>query len=502
MARGLQPAMRFGLAAILLAACTDNTVILTPVIDIPANDTAQALQLDTVTLSVAHAGAEADVTSATFSRGDVIELPGVPFGDDLVVHMVGRVGSTEVAYGRTCTFSVRPDQPPPSPHLFFSREVKFGQMTQQPLPRLGGTAMMYRDGSGLLVGGYFPNEANEPQPLLQIERFDPNTAEYDTLHDVERRFDAAVAIVGTGPDSRMVVVGGRDATTGLGADYVEVIEAERDTDRQYEKFFEPGMQRVGLSATTLSDGRVVVIGGQIADGSMTSDGMPSGAVSEISVFTGTTAVNALDATLQKPRYGHTATRLTDELGAAVLVAGGRDDTGLPVGQAELYKPLAERFSTDFTAQMLVPRWNHQAVRLPDGSVLFIGGLTIDPMDPDRTVTVVDKLEVFSPLDATFVDAGVLPPTAGLIGMSATVLPDGRVLLAGGQRGPNEPPLNTAFIARLDPLDATVDVVATDRLATARTNHQATLLCDGTVLVSGGPTQVSFERYNPPALGRR
>lgn len=492
--------MRAALATILLAACADNTVVVTPIIDIPVNDTAQALALDTVTLSVAHAGADVDITSATFSRGEVLELPGVPFGDDLVVHMIGRVGSTEVAYGRTCVFSVRPDGPVPTPHLYFSREVKFGQMTQQPLTRLGGIAMMYRDGSGLLVGGYFPDEMNQPQALTQIERFDPNTAEYDTLHEVERRFDTAVAIVGTGPDSRMVVVGGLDSGTGLGADYVEVIEAERNTDRQYQKFDEPRLRRVGLSATTLSDGRVVVIGGQIADGG-TMHGQASNEVAEISVATGTTAVSDSDAELKYPRYGHTATRLTDELGAAVLVAGGRDDTGAPVAQAELYKPLSEGFSDKFTAQMLVPRWNHKAVGLPDGSVLFIGGLTIDETTGDTTV--VEKLEVFSPLDATFIDAGDLPPTAGLIGMSATVLPDGRVLLAGGQRGLNEPALNTAFIARLDPLDASVDVVATDRLAVPRSNHQATVLCDGTVLISGGTsTQVAFERYNPPALGRR
>jgi hypothetical protein len=497
--------MRFALAAILLAACTDNTVVVRPIIDIPANDTAQAIPLDTITMSVAHAGADVDITSATFSRGDTIELPGVPFGDDLVVHMVGRVGSSEVAYGRTCVFSVRPDGRPPSPHLFFSKEVKFGQMSQQPLPRFGGTAMMYRDGSGLLIGGYLADESNTLQALTQIERFDPNSAEYDTLHDIERRFDAAVALVGTGPDSRLVIVGGRDTTTGLGADYVEVIEAERNTDRQYEKFYEPGIRRVDLSATTLNDGRVIIIGGRIADGSP-SEGMASEAVSEISVATGTTAVQALRAKLQKPRFSHSATRLSDELGAAVLVAGGLDDTGLPVAQAELYKPLSEDFSTQFTAQMKVPRWNHQAVRLPDGSVLIIGGLTIDPLDPERKVVPVDTIEMFSPLDASFItfpNTPTLPETAGLIGMSATALPDGRVLLAGGRRTVDGPALNSAFIARLDPLDGDVDVVPTDRLAVPRSNHQSTLLCDGTVLVSGGtPTQVVYERYNPPPLGRR
>lgn len=496
--------MRWLLPLWALAACADNTVVVAPVIDIPSNDTAQAIALDSITLSVAHAGAEDDIASATFSHGDVIELPNVPYGDDLVVHMVGRIGTSEVAYGRTCVFSVRPDARIPSPHLYFSREVKFGELSQQPLPRLSGIAMMYRDGSGLLVGGAYPDENNQPLALTQIERFDPNSGSYDTLHEVERRYDAAVAIVGTGPDSRMVIVGGRDPQTGIGADYVEVIEAERATDRQYEKFFEPSMKRIGLTATTLSDGRVVVIGGRCADPAKCDVEMaiPT-SVQEISVTTGTTAVRQLRATLGHPRYGHTATRLTDELGAAVLVAGGLDaTTGKPVPQAELYKPLAENFSdpTTFTAQMIVPRSQHQAVRLPDGSVLFIGGIGLDTMGQP---VAVSKLELFSPLDAAFVEVGELPLTAGRIGMSATALPDGRVLITGGRIDIDGPPVDSAFIARLDPLDGTVDVVATDRLAVPRSGHQATLLCDGTVLISGGTTgQAPFERYNPPALGRR
>ncbi|HEY5947113.1 MAG TPA: hypothetical protein VIV40_16535 [Kofleriaceae bacterium] len=502
--------MRWLLAIGLCAACTDNTVVVTPIIDIPANDTAQAIGLDSITLSIAHAGAADDITSATFSHGDVLELLNVPFGDDLVVHMSGRIGTSDFAYGRTCQFSVRPDARLPAPHLFFSRLVKFGELSQQPLPRLGGTAMMYRDGTGLLIGGSYPDENGQPLALTQIERFDPNGGDYDNLHDIERRYDAAAAILGTGPDSRVVIVGGRDPLTNIGADFVEVIEAERNTDRQYERFFEPSMNRIGLTATTLSDGRVVVIGGRCADPTMCSvERANPSSVQEIAVDTGTTAVRQLQrATLTYPRYAHTATRLTNELGAAVLVAGGLDPvTNKPVARAQLYKPLAEDFAdpTTFTAEMKVPRWQHQAVRLPDGSVLFIGGLTIG-LNPDTMLPetqVVSTLELFSPLDATFLDVGTLPATAGRVGISATVLPDGRVLISGGQITIGGPPVNSAFIARLDPLDGTVDIVATDRLAVPRSGHQATLLCDGTVLISGGTMgQSSFERYNPPALGRR
>ena len=43
----------------------------------------------------------------------------------------------------------------------------------------------------------------------------------------------------------------------------------------------------------------------------------------------------------------------------------------------------------------------------------------------------------------------------------------------------------------------------DQLTTPRAGHQATLLCDGTVLISGGTTtQAVIERYNPPVAGRR
>jgi len=87
--------------------------------------------------------------------------------------------------------------------------------------------------------------------------------------------------------------------------------------------------------------------------------------------------------------------------------------------------------------------------------------------------------------------------------TATVLPDGRILLAGGRLVDKGEAQTSAFIARLDPLNGAVDVIATDAMSTARAGHQATLLCDGTVLISGGTSdQVPAERYNPPPDGRR
>jgi hypothetical protein len=140
------------------------------------------------------------------------------------------------------------------------------------------------------------------------------------------------------------------------------------------------------------------------------------------------------------------------------------------------------------------------VPLPDGSVLILGGLTLDT---NGVPTPVDTIEVFT-LDAGFVALkDKLPPNAGLLDFSATVLPDGRVLLAGGRLVDGGTPVSSAFIASLDPFDATIDIVATDRLAEPRAGHQTTVLCDGTVLIAGGTSaQTTYERYNPPALGRR
>jgi hypothetical protein len=477
--------LRRALVIVALASCSSDAVDVTPVIDLPAatDPDANPFPLDTLVVEVAHAGDTADLVSQTFSSGQTVQLSSVPFGDDLVIHMTGSVGESEVAYGRTCEIAVSAVSQPQDPHLFFSRSVKFADLAFSPEARTNGVAIADQDGAALIVGGVDPVAGT---PVQDVERFDPQTGALTVIAQVEPRTGAVAAMLGT---TGVALIGGND-TSGAGASFIEIIDPDLSEGNRVDELDDAGTGRSQLTATTLTTGDVLVIGG--FDGSDASN-----VVDDVSIDNGTASSLALRPVLKYPRYGHTATRLGADEGAPVLITGGLDGSGVPVGSAELYKPLDGDFSTTFSATMVVPRTQHQAVLMPDNSVLVIGGL-------DGSGNGVDTLELFS-LDGGFVSVGTLPATAGLVGFTTTTLPDGRVLLSGGTRdtSPGATPLSTAFIASLDPIDGSVDVVATDALSFARTNHAATLMCDGTVLVAGGtPSAEIAERYNPPPTDRR
>ena len=483
--------VKHGLLAIALAGCGEDVVVIRPVIDSPAPGSSAAAfpDLDTIEMSVALAGAQLPLVERTFRKGEELELPGVPYGENLVIHMIGRVGNTEVAAGRTCPFSVRTDDDPPAPHLYFARTVKWAESTAPTCDmcagtRDGATALTDLDGNALFIGGVDAMSF----PLSGIDRFDTMNGLFERVALVEPRRNGAAGQLGDG----RIVIGGGTGQNGLPSEQLEVLTLELAPDNRVDRV--PNSQLVGSSApamVTLSDGRVVAFGGSKVDGT------PLGQLVEISAVGGGVEERVLQrAQLAIPRKGHTATRLTDALGAPVLVIGGLDASNLPVARAELYKPLLEEMApaSQFAPTMIVPRRDHEAALLPDGSVLVVGGL-------DATGQPVRDLEIFT-FDSGFQAAGQLPAAAGVIDFTITPLPDGSILLAGGRDAFNNP-VATSFIVRLDPNDGDLDVVTTDRLTSPRARHQATLLCDGTVMLVGGTLIAApAERYNPPSTGRR
>jgi WD40 repeat protein len=184
------------------------------------------------------------------------------------------------------------------------------------------------------------------------------------------------------------------------------------------------------------------------------------------------------------RAAHSATLLPD---GRVLIAGGFRSEGtdeIAIATAEIFDPATEAFTP--TGDLNEPRNGHTATLLPDGRVLISGGWG----ESDRLSTA----ELFDPQTGTFSRTGSLSsPRAG---MTATLLPDGRVLVAGGDSARDTPQLVAEIY---DPDSETFSLGGS--LNEGRFAHTATLLEDGRILFAGGsPGEgnilASAEIYDP------
>lgn len=240
--------------------------------------------------------------------------------------------------------------------------------------------------------------------------------------------------------------------------------------------------------------------------------------------------------LTRPRYSHAATLLND---GKVLIAGGLEELplvlagppppGTPIPQpkrlisAEIFDP--ETGVSTPTGDLTASRSEDHGVLLPDGRVLIIPknpNLPIERYDahsgrfnpvamlPGRigilTATPLPSGKVF--LTST-VYAGVFDPTTGpfsplfrmdptRIGHTATLLKDGRVLIAGGQNVGRD----AVLLGRNLIYDPSTEALSeAGNLQFDRVNHKAVLLEDGRILIIGGaagrgPFVQTAEIYDP------
>jgi hypothetical protein len=166
---------------------------------------------------------------------------------------------------------------------------------------------------------------------------------------------------------------------------------------------------------------------------------------------------SLTGNMAQPRRDHTATLLSN---GKVLIVG-------TTFTAELFDLVSKSFS--FTGNPLVDHGPlATATRLADDRVLIVGG-TGAPI----------TAEIYNPTTGVFTLTGSLKHSA--IAHTATLLHDGKVLIAGGQT-PGRPE-SQAVAEVYDP--ATGVFTETGSLNTDRTSHEATLLSNGKVLITGG-----------------
>jgi hypothetical protein len=187
------------------------------------------------------------------------------------------------------------------------------------------------------------------------------------------------------------------------------------------------------------------------------------------------------------RQGHTSTVLAD--GFKVLVTGGLGGVGggVAIATAEVYDANPGHDHFDAASPMPAPRYNHTATLLSDGKVLIAGGRS-------STATYLSSALLFDPVLGTFTPTTGAMTTARYL-HTATRLPDGKVLVTGGT-GSLGVSLDTAEL--YDPATGLFTVTATTMIA-ARSGQTATLLLDGMVLLAGGfgtTYLASAEVYDP------
>jgi hypothetical protein len=274
------------------------------------------------------------------------------------------------------------------------------------LGRISHTATMLPDGSVLVVGG--AGLTGQQTFFSEVEIFEPSTQNWTFTSPCifRRSYHAATELA----DGRVLVMGGQ----GLNAEGVQI-------DLSSAEIFDPGMHtwtltdslkhtRYGHTATLLSDGRVLVVGG---------------ALDTTELFNPATQTWTVGESLFYAPFGQTATRLQD---GKVLVAGGG------VKSCAVFNPDSGHWYQ--VGNLNQARVNHTACLLLGGNVMVVGG-----SDPQ-------SVEFYNPETAEWTRGpDMITPrgyaTQTLLRWDRHGPIENKVLVASGTRGSSFIPLNSA-----------------------------------------------------------
>ena len=307
----------------------------------------------------------------------------------------------------------------------------FAPTAKMPLAVSGATATLLPNGKVLVAGG-----VHGFHQVTSAELYNPATGTWAATGamNVARSGQTATLL----PDGQVLVAGGGCNGHAYGCD-AGSFEAALSSAELYNPatgtWARTGSMKSGreyFTATLLKNGQVLAAGGfNNCDDDFCSD------VATADLYNPATGTWTQTGSMQGAREQHSATLLPD---GDVLVAGGLNEGGFCCSQfeyssAELYNPATGTWTP--TASMAVKHAGQTATLLPGGWVLVAGGGT-------------PVAEIYEPGPGIWVSPGAMSTTR--THQTATLLPNGRVLMAGGD-GPDGQPLSTAeeFLAGNGPL---------------------------------------------------
>ena len=344
------------------------------------------------------------------------------------------------------------------------------------------TAVLLKDGRALAAGGGVGQI-----PVAATEIFDPAKGVWQTtgsLNQARRGHDAVLL-----GDGRVLVTGGIAE-----GDLLSSAEIYDPATGKWTTVAPMSVARLGHTLTLLANGNVLATGGTAADTASGSGGgqtiRPDATAEVYNVNTNKWTPTA--AGMSTPRFEHTATLLDD---GKVLITGGQGPPISGSSQAlkttEIYDPAVDSFRK--SNDMADARFNHTAVKLPDRSVMVIGGAGGTNGD-----TSLATAELFDPTTSGWTSAGAL--NGSRTGQVAVAFPDGRVLVAGGEsvtRG-NRRSLASAEIFSLEKREWR----SAGNMNCPRSEASTVLLGDGSVLVVAGDFAAPGQQPDPKGCADR
>ena len=332
------------------------------------------------------------------------------------------------------------------------------------------SATLLGNGKVLIAGGLVTLDA----ATASAELYDPATGRFSPTGSLgTARFWQGSSILTSG---KVLLAG------GFNTNHLASAEVYDPTGGTFSPTGGMGTPRTYPLTVLLTSGKVLVAGGFNGTFLATAE-----------LYDPATGTFSATGSMSTPRFWATATRLSD---GRVLVAGGF--TGAAhLATAEIYNPATGTFAP-VGAPMTSSRSSHVAALLPDGRVFLGEGFD---GTSDSTLAYPPSAEIFNPATNTFTPTG--PLVQGRFKAYATVLPDGRCLLAGGSfanessSGYQADNLKTEIYNPATNTSADTGVV----LFARRLRASVTLLPNGSVLFVGGyghtfVLQSSSEEYRP------
>jgi hypothetical protein len=316
-----------------------------------------------------------------------------------------------------------------------------------PVPRAAHAAIALLDGRVLLIGGCVEESCEAGPQSATVDAYDPSSRRFTRLGQLLDRRLSAVAM--PLPSGEILIAGG-----WVGPHVSPLVEAFDPALGRSRRLPALSVARADIAAVRLEDGRILLAGGY--------DG--EGPVDLVEIFDPSKGTVAPAGRLSIPRAGAGGALLAN---GQVLLVGGATEGRRPTAAAELFDPASGRSTP--VGSLAQARYKHAVVGLRDSRVLVIGGS--DHRDAQGKLR---SIEVFDPTSNSFRSAGQLLEPRFKIPATVLLLGNGKVLIAGGAGRAELYDPGTARSAYVGP-----DIGKPLNFATA------TLLPDGNVLLAGG-----------------